>query len=491
MFASSIRLLVVLAVLVASSCGVDAPITKPPFRSLRQPISTTLVISEVYGGGGGSSSRFRYDFIELLNVGSTPINLNGWSVQYASEMGSSWTVTPLTGTVQPGRNFLIRMGTQGSGTNLPTPDDTGTTSMSATAGKVALVDGMNALTTACPNASRYVDLVGYGTNTNCAEGNTSTGNTSASSSVRRNGNGCSDTDNNAADFTVGTPTPRNAAAGANTCSPVITDGGVIPTPDGGCLTLSTWATADGYGGYSAGNTTASAYLDTAPMVNGRVDTLTLEAFFGGMPVLTLPATRTFSRADTYGSCEVCAILERNCDAMGACTEQYFAQSGTGTVTTATQDEGLGRLEGSLSNVRFVAWDFTNDEAAPSGACVVLGSAIVSVAWDADGGVTGGGAAGGGSAAGGSAGGGSAGGSSAGGSSGGGSSAAGGAAGGFMGAGGGFNLPDSGKADGGTGTTPKKPCGCSSSADGVLLQFLGAGLIARLFRRREQRGVSST
>jgi putative multiple sugar transport system substrate-binding protein len=39
----------------------------------------------------------------------------------------------------------------------------GTTSMSATAGKIALVNSTTALTVACPGSTAYVDFVGYGT----------------------------------------------------------------------------------------------------------------------------------------------------------------------------------------------------------------------------------------------------------------------------------------------------------------------------------------
>ncbi len=466
------------SIVLLGSCGVEQS-AKAPFHSLRQAVSTSVVISEVYGGGGTTSSRYKYDFVELFNVGSTPVNLGGWSVQYGSTSGTTWLVTALSGTIQPGKYFLVRLGSAGSGTNLPTADDTGTVEMSATAGKVALVNGTTALTGACPTSSRYVDLVGYGTATNCSEG-MATANTSASSSVRRAASGCLDTDDNRADFTVGTPTPQNASTAAVNCSQIPTDAGVIPTPDGGCTMIATWPTADVFGGYSMGNTTASGYLDTAPGTNGRVDTLTLEAYFGGMPVLTLPATRTFTTADTYGSCEVCSILERNCDSMGTCTEQYFAQSGSATVTTATQDENTGRFEGTLTNVRFVAWDFMNDEAAPSGACIVLGSATVAAAWpDMAGGTAGGGQAGGAS---GGAGGGT---SGTGGGTGGGNSGTGG---GFGSTGGGFTLPtDAGKADGGTTiTTGKKPCGCSTGADVVVGQLLAVGLAARLLRRRNRR-----
>ena len=51
--------------------------------------SPSLVISQVYGGGGNSSSKYKNDFIELFNRGTTAISLSGWSVQYASATGSS------------------------------------------------------------------------------------------------------------------------------------------------------------------------------------------------------------------------------------------------------------------------------------------------------------------------------------------------------------------------------------------------------------------
>ena len=43
-----------------------------------------LVISQVYGGGGNTGAPYSYDFIELYNTTSSPISLNGLSVQYAS-----------------------------------------------------------------------------------------------------------------------------------------------------------------------------------------------------------------------------------------------------------------------------------------------------------------------------------------------------------------------------------------------------------------------
>src|SRR5437660_8465415 len=44
-------------------------------------ISTGIVISQVYGGGGNSGATLKNDFIELYNRGTTAVNASGWSVQ--------------------------------------------------------------------------------------------------------------------------------------------------------------------------------------------------------------------------------------------------------------------------------------------------------------------------------------------------------------------------------------------------------------------------
>lgn len=464
-----IALAAVLAAL--ASCGVEKE--KAPFAARRQALSSGLVISEVYGGGGTSTGAYRYDFVELFNRGTATVSLNGWSLQYASETGGSWSVAPLTGSVQPGRYFLVRLGTAGTGgQNLPAHDDTGMIAMSATAGKVALVNRTTGLSGACPNATSIVDLVGYGANTNCSEG-MSTPNTSASSSVRRGGSGCFETDNNRADFTVGTPTPKNAADPMVNCANLPNDGGVVIVPgDGGCTAISTWPTVDSSAGYQPNNETAGAelYTQVFARADGGMLTLAFEAYYGAG--LMVPATRQFSSSDTYGSCDICAIISTDCNNQGTCARDYFAQSGTGTVTVATQDEGAGRIEGTLTNVRFVEWDFTADEAIVGGGCFTLGSTSISVAWDGDAGM------GGGSAGGGAAGGGRAGGSAGGGSAAGGAATAGGSS----GTGGGTASVDGGMGGGGNLTT-KKACGCSTGADTVLAQALAGLLVLRLSRRR--------
>ena len=178
-----------------------------------QAVSTNIVISQVYGGGGNTSAQYTNDFIELYNQGSTAINVTGWTVQYASSTGSSWQKTGLAGTIQPGKYYLVQEAVGNScaglpcGASLPTADATGTIPMSASAGKVALVNNSTTLTGTCPTG--LVDFLGFGTATNCSE-TTPTANLSNTTAALRKSNGAQDTDNNSIDFIVGIPTPRNS-----------------------------------------------------------------------------------------------------------------------------------------------------------------------------------------------------------------------------------------------------------------------------------------
>lgn len=189
--------------------------------------STTVVISQVYGGGGNSGATYKNDFIELYNLSAAPVSITGWSVQYASATGSSWQKTNLTGTIQPGHYYLIREAAgSGGSVNLPTPDATGSIAMSATAGKVALVNNSTTLSGTCPAGASIVDFVGYGS-ANCSE-NAPTATLSNTTAAIRKDAGSTDTDNNSADFVVGFPTPRNSTnslgAVALATSPTIAPG---------------------------------------------------------------------------------------------------------------------------------------------------------------------------------------------------------------------------------------------------------------------------
>ena len=173
--------------------------------------SPTIVISQVFGGGGNSGAPFRNDFIEIFNRGNTSVNLSGWSVQYASATASTWSVTPLTSvTLLPGQYYLIQESSGGStGVVLTAPDATGTIAMAAGSGKVTLVKSSTALTGACPNDPNIVDLVGYGSTANCFRGSAPAPGASNTNAIVRAANGCTDTRNNIADFALGPPNPRN------------------------------------------------------------------------------------------------------------------------------------------------------------------------------------------------------------------------------------------------------------------------------------------
>jgi len=170
-----------------------------------------LVISQIFGGGGNSGAPLRNDFIEIFNNGSSAVNLAGWSVQYASATASSWSVTALSSvTLLPGQYYLIQESSGGSnGISLPAPDAAGAIAMAAGSGKVALVRKSTALTGACPNDPNIVDLVGYGSTANCFKGSAPAPAASNTNALLRAANGCTDTRNNAVDFVIGAPNPRN------------------------------------------------------------------------------------------------------------------------------------------------------------------------------------------------------------------------------------------------------------------------------------------
>lgn len=202
---------------------------------------THVVISQVYGGGGNSGATYKNDFIELFNPTTTPQTLNGYSVQYASSTGSTYSVTalPASVTLQPGQYFLIQESAGSAGTtNLPTPDVTGTLNLSATAGKVALVNSTNALTgsAGCPTAANgVVDYLGFGgaSGPSCYFGTPGPLLSNTTAAVRTNA--CVDNQNNGTDFFAAAPVPHNTASTLAPCNPI----GSGPIKAAGLATPST------------------------------------------------------------------------------------------------------------------------------------------------------------------------------------------------------------------------------------------------------------
>ena len=205
-----------------------AGLTTAPAAHAIDP-GAAVIINEVYGGGGNSGAPYTNDFIELVNTGTTAVDLTGWSVQYGSATGTTWTgKTALAGSVAPGARYLIA---EAAGTTpsaaLPTPDATGTIAMSGTAGKVALVNSTTTLScgATCSTAPGVVDFVGFG-GANDAAGGTPTPATSNSTSAQRRNNPVVNTGNNGADFTIAAPTPK----AVNGAAPTGPDCTAVPTP---------------------------------------------------------------------------------------------------------------------------------------------------------------------------------------------------------------------------------------------------------------------
>lgn len=204
------------ATLIVDADGVHSS----PVSVLISGVATNkLVISQVFGGGGNAGSPFRNDFIEIFNAGDTPVNLGGWSVQYASATASTWAATPLSSIVlAAGQYYLVQQAGGSNGSTLPAPDATGAIAMAAGSGKVALVKNTTALTGACPSSPNIVDLVGYGSTANCFRGAAPAPGASNTNAATRKTNGCTDTSNNTSDFALAAPSPRNTSTPINRCS---------------------------------------------------------------------------------------------------------------------------------------------------------------------------------------------------------------------------------------------------------------------------------
>jgi len=204
---------------------------------------THLVISQVYGGGGNAGATYRNDFIEIFNPTASAVNITGWSVQYASSAGSSWSVATLSGSIPAGGYYLVQGAAGAGGTiSLPTPDATSTINLSGTTGKVALVNTNIALTGTCPVGGSLVDFIGFGS-ANCFE-TTVCPTLSNTTAAIRGSNGCTDTDVNGSDFTTGAPNPRNASSPLNSCGgsgktiSVAAGSGAVEPATNGSFTIS-------------------------------------------------------------------------------------------------------------------------------------------------------------------------------------------------------------------------------------------------------------
>lgn len=205
-------LLSVVALLLFVAVSVNPELSSAQEKN-SMTVSPHLVISQFQAGGGSATD----EFIEIHNTSTSPVDLQGYIVVYRSQNGTS-DGTPMaswsTSTIlQPGQFYLIA-GNPGYDDTV-TADSTyasGTRSLSGSNGGLAIRQG--ALDTGA-----IIDAVAWGTVTNGFNEGTTTSAPSNNNSKVRNANGCTDTDNNASDFSNQTPSaPRNS-------STIITCGG--------------------------------------------------------------------------------------------------------------------------------------------------------------------------------------------------------------------------------------------------------------------------
>ncbi|HMC77968.1 MAG TPA: DNA/RNA non-specific endonuclease [Vicinamibacterales bacterium] len=181
-----------------------------PLNVTAANVNSTIVISQVYGGGGNGGATYRRDYVQLYNRGATTVDITGWSLQYASATGTNWTNRqPLGGSIAPGNYYLVALASGGAvGADLPPSQISGEINMSGTTGKIALVDNFDFLTGACPIGDPHIrDFVGYGSSATCHEGAANAPAPSNTAAIIRKGGGFTDTDENGSDFAAGAPAP--------------------------------------------------------------------------------------------------------------------------------------------------------------------------------------------------------------------------------------------------------------------------------------------
>jgi hypothetical protein len=193
------------------------------FPSAAGASASGVVVSQIYGGGGNSGASFKNDFVELFNAGAAEVDVSGWTIQYATAAGTTWQTTPITGTIAPGRYYLVQLASNADvGAALPTPDATGTSNLAATSGKIALVRGATPLACgaaagSCAADSMVEDFVGYGAASDFEGAGSGPALSSTLAGIRA-GDGCIDTGDNAADLAAGAPAPRNSASSVQACA---------------------------------------------------------------------------------------------------------------------------------------------------------------------------------------------------------------------------------------------------------------------------------
>jgi hypothetical protein len=170
-----------------------------------------VVISQIYAGGGRWWSDFSHDYVELHNPGTTPAQLEGWSLQLTGGSGTRWTVISLKGTIPAKGYYLIALAGGDYAYDLPKSDASGFYDLAAKQGKVALMRTSTPLAVSSPlGLATLNDLVGYGS-ANAYEGPYPAIAPERYYAIFRANAGATDTNTNYQDFDWNYAAPRNSA----------------------------------------------------------------------------------------------------------------------------------------------------------------------------------------------------------------------------------------------------------------------------------------
>lgn len=206
-----------------------------PGGDLATPVDRTIIIAEVFGGGGTAASpRPSRDYVTLYNATNSCVDITGYTINYWAATGTgapATTHTIGTATIQPKGFYLVSLFAGASGAAI-TPDEVGSTTVNiaSAGGKLAIAPpgtslSLTATTGAISMPTGATDFVGWGSANQRLGGTATPAHTSDANVMRRRdlNNGTSfpsalmSTLVNSSEFhSVAWITPAFAATGAST-----------------------------------------------------------------------------------------------------------------------------------------------------------------------------------------------------------------------------------------------------------------------------------
>ena len=250
--------------------------------------ASPLVISQVYTAGGTTNATYRNDYVELFNPGKADVALNGYALVYTNTSGTATSLAlSTTASLPAGRYYLVQYGTSNSavGAALPATTDKSGTNLVGSGGRLDLQQG-----------ATLVDRVGYGTAALYEGSGAAPAAASSTQAIFRAFGGCTDSNNNGADFANGAAAPRTPDSPANPCNgpaPTITSFAPASGPAGASVSIS------GTGFTSSAAVAFNGTPATAVFVSATTLTATVPAGATSGAITVTTATGTATSAASF------------------------------------------------------------------------------------------------------------------------------------------------------------------------------------------------